>query len=110
MHVAQQPLDLGHESHVRHTVGLVKYQCGDLFEVDRTLVDEIDQPSRCRDDNIEALGDQSYLGVEICTAIDRTDPTFDCLAEWFEHLGHLSCQFPGGHEDKRGGEAVVRAR
>ncbi len=54
--VAEQPLDLGHEPHVRHAVRLVDDERRDLVERDRPAVDEVDEPSRRRDDDVEAPG------------------------------------------------------
>ena len=103
--VAEQPFDLRHEPHVGHAVRLVDDQGRDLREGDRLAVDEIDEASRGRDDEVEAPGHHEDLLVEVGSAVDGADPPVDRLAQPGEHLGHLECQLTRRFEDERGRQA-----
>ena len=43
---AQHPLDLGHEAHVGHAVGLVEHERLELVDGDLAAVTEVDEPAR----------------------------------------------------------------
>ena len=51
----QHPLDLGHEAHVGHAVGLVEHQDVEARHVDLAAVAEVDEPAGRRDHQVAAL-------------------------------------------------------
>ena len=48
------PLDVRQEAHVEHPVGLVEDEDLDLAEVGDLLADEVEQPARRRDEDLDA--------------------------------------------------------
>ena len=46
LEAAQHPLDLGHEAHVRHAVGLVEHQRLELVDRELAPVAEVDEAAR----------------------------------------------------------------
>src|SRR6185312_7987321 len=55
--------DIVDKTHVEHPVGLVQYKVPDLAEVDISLVDEVEQPSGCRDQYTHVVPQRLHLGV-----------------------------------------------
>ena len=51
--LAQDPLDLRREAVVGHPVGLVEDDDLDLAEVELVLLQQVDQPQRCGDDDVD---------------------------------------------------------
>ena len=49
------------ETHVKHAVGFVENERLDSAEINKTLIDEIEQSSRRRDENIGSLAECSDL-------------------------------------------------
>ena len=50
--VAEHPLDLGHEPHVGHPVGLVEHDQPDVGQVGDLAVDQVDEPAGGGDDDL----------------------------------------------------------
>ena len=103
LQAAEHPLDLGHEPHVRHAVGLVEHQRLELGDRDFAPVAEVDQPTRRGDDHVDALVQLRHLAVDVGPAVDRDGAQAERLGQRGQHVVHLDGQFPGGEEDQRQG-------
>ena len=67
---AQHPLDLGHEAHVGHAVGLVEHQRLELGHRDLAAVAQVDQAARRGDDHVDALAELGHLALDVGAAVD----------------------------------------
>ena len=64
------PLDVGQEAHVEHAVRLVEDEDLDLAEVRDLLADEVEQPARRRDEDLDAGAQGLDLRVHRHAAVD----------------------------------------
>ncbi len=71
---AQHPLDLGHEPHVGHTVGLVEHQGLDVGHRQLAPVAEVDEAARGGDDHVHAASQLLDLALDVGPAVDGGDP------------------------------------
>ena len=46
--------DIANEAHIEHTVGFIKHEDLDRRKIERTLLHQIEQSTRCRHQNIDA--------------------------------------------------------
>jgi hypothetical protein len=60
----------GNESHVEHPVGLVEDEDLDLAQVDALLLDVIEEPARCRDEDLDAAANDRQLLLDVDAAED----------------------------------------
>ena len=108
-HLPQQPLDLGHEAHVGHPVGLVDDEGRDLVEVDRLAVREVDQPPRRRHDDVEPPLRAGWPACRGRPRRRRRRPGARRPAERLEHLGHLDARARGSGRARARSAASGRA-
>ena len=107
------------EAEVEHLVGLVEHQDFEFTKTERALVDEVEQPARGRDENVEAARDGAQaLGVGNATE-NHADRQAHEPAIGLGAGGDLCRQLTGRREDQhsdvarlrefaRGGEPVER--
>ena len=55
--VTEHPLDLGHEAHVGHAVGLVDHDIGDIVECHVGAFDEVDEVLGVHSESTDTLGE-----------------------------------------------------
>ena len=98
-----ETLDRLGKAHVEHLIGFVEHQCLELRQVAKALVDEVEQASRCGDDDVDALFQRLDLMELADPAEDRHHARVQMAAEAFEAGGDLRHQFARGreHEDAR---------
>ncbi len=70
----EDPLDVGHEAHVQHAVGLVEHEDLDLAEVCRALADEVEEAAGRRDEDLDAGAQLLDLGIEGHAAVHHRRP------------------------------------
>ena len=63
-------LDVRQEAHVEHPVGLVEDEDLDLAEVGDPLADEVEQPARRRDEDLDPAAEGLDLGIHRDAAVD----------------------------------------
>ena len=99
----------GQEAEVGHEVGLVEHGDDDLGEGGLALADQVLQPARGGDDDVDAAAQLLDLAVHGRTAVDGDELDADGLAERREVVVHLLGQLAGRHEDEaaRGAPAVL---
>ena len=103
---AQDPLDLGHEAHVGHPVGLVEDDELDACpDVEVAALAEVDEPAGRGDDDVDALAQRLDLALHRGAAVDGDDPLADGLGQRGEHVVDLEGELAGGHEDEAAGLA-----
>ena len=56
-YTSQYPLNLGHEAHVGHAVGLIEHEHIEVFDVDLSTVAEVDEPTGRGDHDVTALSE-----------------------------------------------------
>jgi hypothetical protein len=90
--------DVGQEAEVGHVVGLVDR--GDLDRAERTLAlpDQVEQPARGRDQQVDAAPERGDLPPHRRAAVDGEHPHAHRLAERGERVLHLAGQLPGRHQ------------
>ena len=71
--VPEDPLDLRREAVVGHPVGLVEHDHVDVGEGDLVGLQQVDEPQRCRDDDLHALAERVDLVVAAGSAVDGED-------------------------------------
>jgi hypothetical protein len=101
----EDPGHVGQESEVGHVVGLV--DGGDRHAAERALPlpDEVEQPARGGDQQVDAAAQRGDLPGDRRAAEDGEDPDADRLAERGQRLLHLAGQLAGRHQDETPGPA-----
>ena len=97
---AQHPLDLGHEPHVGHAVGLVEHQRLELVDRDLAPVAEVDETARRGDDHVDALAQLGHLAVDVGAAVDGHGVQAELLGQRRQHVVHLHGQLARGKQDE----------
>ena len=110
LEAAQHPLDLGHEPHVGHAVGLVEHQGLDVGHRQLAPVAEVDEPARGGDDHVDAPAELLDLALDVGTAVDGDDPEAGLLGQGLEHLADLDGQLAGGDQHQGTGPAGLGGR
>ncbi len=98
---AQHPLDLRHEAHVGHAVGLVEHERLELVHRDLTPVPEVDQPARGGDDHVDALAQLGHLAVDVGSAVDRDGAESELRGQGGQDVVHLDGELAGREQDER---------
>ena len=91
----EHPLDLGHESHVGHAVGLVEDQDLEVGHRQLAPVAQVDQAARGGDDDLDPLPQLGHLAVDVGPPVDRGDPQPHDLGQRGHDLVHLDGQLAG---------------
>ena len=63
--------DIVNEAHIQHAVGFVQHQDFDLRQIHRLLTGMIEQPARCRHQDIDAAPQLVYLRIDLDPAEDH---------------------------------------
>ena len=101
---AQPPgdfLDLGAEAHVQHSVGFVQDEDADALELGLPPLLQVDQPARCRHDDLVAPGQRVQLRLVADPAADHGGPQAGPPREGHRVFLHLVGQLPRGAERQR---------
>ena len=97
----QHAADVADEAHVEHAVRLVEHQVAHLGEVDRALVDVVEQAARRGDDDVHALAQRVDLRPRADAAEDQDGALVQVAAEVLERLAHLGGEFAGRHQHQQ---------
>ena len=89
------------KAHVEHAVRLVEHEELDLAEVDEPLLEEVDEATRRRDEDIDALLDRADLRALADAAEDHGVAERRVTAVAREALGDLRRELTRGREDER---------
>ena len=73
-HEGDDLADVRHETHVEHSVGFVEDQDLDLAQIHGALADVIEQATRRRDEDLDALPEELDLGVDPGAAVYDRGP------------------------------------
>ena len=103
LEATEHPLDLGHEAHVGHAVGLVQHEGLDVGHRELAPVTEVDQPARGGDDHVDAPPQLLHLALDVGAAVDGGDPQAGLLGQWLEHFADLHGQLAGGDQHQARG-------
>ena len=98
---AEHPLDLGHEAHVGHAVGLVEHQRLELVDRELAPVAEVDEAARRGDDQVHALAELGHLAVDVGTAVDGDGVQPELLGQRGQHVVHLHGELARRQQDER---------
>ena len=101
------PVDDGLEAHVEHPVGLVEHEQPDAVERDVTPVDQVEQPSRCGDEDVCARGEARLLD-DPGAAVDGRDRERAGVGDVAQVVDDLRGQLARRRQHERRG-AHVRA-
>ena len=96
----EEPLDGGQEAEVGHVVGLVEDSDLDRVEAHVPLTDEVLEPARAGDDDVDAPGECLDLRVLTDAAEDGARGEPGCRRERCESLVDLGGQLAGRREDE----------
>ena len=94
--VANDVADIGQKAHIEHAIGLVEDQDLDVFEVDDSLVQEIQQPAGRGDENVDAVAKGADLWSLADSAKDRRVPQGRFATVGVKAVGNLTGQLAGG--------------
>ncbi|CAB4886191.1 unannotated protein [freshwater metagenome] len=98
--LVEQFADDRHEAHVGHLVSLVQHRDRHLGEVDCTTIDEVLEPTRSRNEDVDAAVEGLDLLDIGHTANDQADAKAACVRERRKAIADLHCEFTGRHEDE----------
>ena len=94
-------LDVLSKAHAQHFVGLVEDQHAHVRQVQRTLLDEVDDAARGADDDLGAALEGANLRAVRRTAIDGDDVKASGAGrEILDRLGALHGELTGGSQDQ----------
>ena len=102
---SQNVVDLGKESHIGHLIGFVEHDHGHVSDRDLLAVDQVDEPTRGGDDDVDALAEVGDLGAHGDAAVDLGDEQPRRLGEGSQFVAHLHTQLAGGNENHGVGAA-----
>jgi hypothetical protein len=101
--MTKDPLDLGREAVVGHAVGLVEHDDVDGTEIDLLRLQEVDQPQRCGDHDLDPLLEAGDLVRTAGAAVHGQDAHSGVRRDRLEHLSHLDGELTRGHEHEAQG-------
>ncbi len=93
-------LDIGHEAHVEHAVGLVDHQDLDVGEQQPPALEQVEQAARRRDQHVGAAVDNPDLVVEGFATDQQRLGELGVLAVDDEVFGDLGGEFAGRLQDQ----------
>ena len=105
----EQLLNCGQEAHVGHAVGLVDHDELDLVEVDLAPLDQVGEPTRARDEHVDAAAQRLELRTEADAAVDRGDAELARAAEPLELTADLRRELARRDEDESTRADAARA-
>ena len=90
------------ETHVEHAIGFVDDEHFDAAQVDDAAIDEVEQPTRCRNEDVDRTFRQlQSLFVEVHAADDADDDGVEILREIAAVLFDLDREFARRREHER---------
>ena len=109
LEATEHPLDLGHEAHVGHPVGLVEDEHVELVDAQLAAVAEVDEAARRGDDHLAAMAQLGDLSLDVGAAVHGDDPEADGRRQRGQHVVDLHRQLTGRqqHEATRCGGAAL---
>ena len=97
--------NVGHESHIGHTVRLVDYDRLDVVQSDRSLLQEVEQASWTGDSDLDPPLERTELFAETNSSIEGGDASVIGLTEKREFHGNLRRQLASRSKDEGPGAA-----
>ncbi len=107
-HQVEQLGDLGQEAQVGHLVGLVEHGHLDLVEGGGAAVDDVPQPARGGDEDVDAALQGVDLVAHRGAAADDLHLEAEHVAVRLERVGDLHRQLAGRGEDQAAGALLLR--
>jgi hypothetical protein len=96
------------EAHIEHLVRLIQHQRLELRQVAQPLVDQIQQPPRCRHEDVDSGLERMDLVERADTAEDRGDAERQMTAQALKARGDLRDQFARRRQNQDSGAAHGR--
>ena len=96
----QDALDVGHEAHVEHAIGLVEHQEFHLVETDCLLLHVVEQATGGRDENFDAGAQIPGLRGDVDATEDHRAAQRDELAVAAHAFEDLGGEFARGRQDQ----------
>ncbi len=97
----EHALDVADEAHVEHAIGFVEHEDLDGREVERLLLDVVEQAAGRRDEDVGATGERALLVVLPDAAEDHHRGERDVGAVGADALFHLGGEFTRRGQDER---------
>ncbi len=94
----QHLFDVVDEAHVEHAVGFVQHQHLNLTQVQHTLLQQVEQATRCGHQNVDTRLDTADLRIHADAAKNHGRRELQELAVGLDRLLDLGSQFAGGGE------------
>src|SRR5690606_14428958 len=91
----------GRKTHVEHPVRLIEHEGFYALEREMPLVHEIEEPARCRDDDVDACRQGADLRLLANTAEHQCVTQRQMLSVYVEAVRDLDRQFTRGSQDQR---------
>ena len=104
----QHEANIPDEAQVEHPVGLVEHHHLHAPQGKNPLLEVVDDPPRCPDQNIDALGKLTALFFVVGSAEGQAQPVWEVLAQQFGIGVDLHRQLPGRGENQRPWAMVIR--
>lgn len=94
--------NLGLETHVQHTIGLIENQVLDVDQRDAATLDKIDKTTRSSNQKITSALDLAELGADIGTTVHNTRADPRAVGELAGLIENLGNKLTGGGENEGG--------
>ena len=101
--------DVVDEAHVEHAVGLVEHEDLDLIEPHGAHLHEVEQPSRRRDQHVDAAHEIANLAIDRHAADGERDARMDVAAVGLEAVDDLRGQLARRAEHQHAAGALFEA-
>ncbi len=101
--------NVGQEAHVEHAIRLVEHEDLDVTKIDGALLRMIEQPARCRDDDVDAAPQLVDLRIDADAAVDHGGLERHVLAVVLDALGDLRRELARRRQNQRA-DAASRGR
>ena len=93
-HSLEDGVDAFREAHVEHLIGLIEHDVPHLVELCHATVHQVDEATRCGDDNLCAVAQLAYLVLDGGAAVDGHHmDALHILREVAQVVGYLQAEF-----------------
>jgi hypothetical protein len=98
---------LGLETHVKHAISLIEHEVLDVGEADASALNEIDETTGGRTQEITSALDETELLVDVRTTVDDGGTHPGAVRKLASLIVNLGNKLTGGREDESGGERLA---
>ena len=99
-HILEDGIDALREAHVEHLVSLIQHHVVHMLQLSHATIDQVEQTTRCGNDNLHTMLEGANLASDVGTAIDSGNvQTVDILGEAVQIISYLEAKLTGRTKD-----------